>query len=331
MDATRKNCVFKNTKKTKKRFRKKRNEDTRQRQSSKIKTNQHVCRSNEITNEKFNSNVPIKNVTKKRLTIRHGLFAKGIRTETFMRSNLSEEFIARSEENLHKIIDLANGRPISSSNIDQKNIIIKESNTQIQFQCITPILELQKSPVIQNKVTADFVSPFIEKDSQKVIESSEKTMSENLPRLLGQYFKNNTFESMIANIKSDLNQLCIKPDENNKGRNGGNNNRFLKENNVNTEVILNPLKFLENVQKNNKSKGNMKKRNSLTNSNCMNESKIIPLKKNILSEANNLGEMKKKKFFKYNCNYNESEDSDENQSCYSMRTPDIIYYPRKLN
>lgn len=70
------------------------------------KNNEDRSKSTNITN-----NPKMKSLTKDRMNIKHGFFAKGARSETISRVGLSEEFKARSEGNLNKIIDLANGRP----------------------------------------------------------------------------------------------------------------------------------------------------------------------------------------------------------------------------
>lgn len=326
MDTHHNSHKYKNIK-TKKRHRyRKRREDNHQRQLK--KTNRYIS-----VNETINPKISAKNVTTQRLTMKHGLFAKGVRTETFMRSNLSEEFIARSEGNLHKIIDLANGRPTSSSDKRNYNDINKFNiiTTQVQSRCNTPILDLQNTPIIQNKATTSYLCTSEKENLQPDLINSEKIINENAPRLLKRYFRDDTLESMVEKLKTDLKQLNINTDKHQRYKNNMDINRLPEENNVQTEVILNPLKYLESVQKRNILKKRIGNGMGSSNMNSRSDSIINAFQPKIPCRMKNLEEKKRKKIRLHkNFNFSESDDSDEIRSSFTIKTPEIRFYPRKL-
>lgn len=196
------------------------------------KNNDDLGKSTNITN-----NLKIKNLTKDRINIKHGLFAKGARSETFSRIGLSEEFKARSEGNLNKIIDLANGRsenmykPTETINMSKYDVLKKDETIyhkemslismsdncdsdnfpDIQIIDIKPMSPIFKS--IPQKIMCDnsvcHISPIkFSPNPKKDITSKTNQVKKNynLPEkekyILGQYAK--MYEEFAKNVPQAL-------------------------------------------------------------------------------------------------------------------------------
>ena len=85
---------------------------------------------------------------------------------------------------------------------------------------------MENTPIIQNKATTSYLSTSEKKNLQPDLTNSEKIIIDNAPRLLRQYFRDDTLESMVAKLKTDLKQLNINSEKHQKNKNNQFNSYF---------------------------------------------------------------------------------------------------------
>lgn len=209
-------------------------------------------------NRIFSTKYCSKNVTKQRLTKKYGIFAKGSRSETITRVDLSEEYAARSNADLHKIIDLASGEPKRSfSASHNENIIYTPSiNSTPQLMnfskshasSIHKESELHKKKLSQ-KIFEPSAENQTEPNSVSHADIFNRKIRSTIPEECEKYFPESNHLKTVADTK---NYLKKKYEDAVKKRNLSKPNIKHNKENASTKqfIIFDPMECLQMINDN---------------------------------------------------------------------------------